>query len=126
VRELVSVVIGGLIASVVPAAVLALIWPLSGRPTFDSYFATFVVLLPFSVATVVVLGLPAFLLLRPLRPSNWWSVSVIGFLLGLVTAVISRLPSHPGIFESLVMASLGALSAFIFWIVWNYGRKPRS
>ena len=125
-REIVSVVAGVLISSVMPAAMLGLIWPLSGRLTFDSASATFFVLLPFSVSAVIVLGLPAFLVLRPLRPGNWWCVSVIGFLLGLVTVVIIRLPSHPGFSESLVMGSLGALSAYIFWIVWKFGAKPRS
>jgi hypothetical protein len=43
------------------------------------FFAGF---LFFSIVYVLVLGFPAFFLLRPYRPGHWWSVAAVGFFIG--------------------------------------------
>jgi hypothetical protein len=126
-REAIFAVLGFATASIIPAAFLASIFPLSGNVDGLSIVGSFVVLYPYSLAAVVVLGVPAFALLRPYRPGNWWSVTAVGLALGLLVALVLRLPAFPEFRDAAMMAPLGAASALAFWLVWRQGTaaKPR-
>jgi hypothetical protein len=77
-REAVFAIIGLVVASIIPAAFLAGTSPLDGNVDWHSFAGTFGVLYPYSISAVVALGVPAFALLRPFRPGNWWSVAAVG------------------------------------------------
>lgn len=124
-REVLSVIIGLIVASVIPATVLASLGPLDGEYHVHSILLSFLVFYPFSAAATGLLGLPAFLVLRPFRPGHWWSVSIAGSLLGVLVAVILRLPSRPNPHDFLVDGPLGAAAALAFWGIWRrYAPNP--
>ena len=110
---------GFLIASTIPAAYLAVIAPLDGEWT--SVAGTFVVLYPFSLVATIVFGVPAFLLLRPLRPGRWWAVAAVGFLLGILVSTALRLDPDP----YWVMGPPAAISTLVFWLIWKRSAAPR-
>lgn len=72
-----------------------------------------------------LLGLPSFLVLRRLGAIRWWSATLVGLLVGVaVFAFIeprgfSAIASVP--YQAALWASIGGLSAFVFWLVWRQG-----
>jgi hypothetical protein len=120
-KEMVAAGIGFLVASIIPPAILAVIWPLGGKLDLSSVIITFYIAYPFSVAAVLVFGLPTFLLLRRFRPGQWWSVIFIGLFLGCIVAIAIGLPSLPDLHDFATMSPLGALSALAFWLIWKRG-----
>ena len=101
-RQSTATVIGFVAASIFPAAMLSLWAPLSGKLSVGSVVGSFVVAYPFSAVFTVLFGLPAFLLLRRLRPGRWWSVLAVGFLLGIPVGIVIRLPGPPNPNDMLV------------------------
>jgi hypothetical protein len=124
-REIVATVLGFLAASIVPPAVMSIAWPLSGELSIGSVLSTFAVAYPFSAGSVVLFGLPAFLLLRPFRPGHWWSVLAAGFLLGTLVAVVLRIPGQPNPNDFLLTGPLGSLSALVFWLIWRPSNQAK-
>jgi len=114
-KELQLTIYGFLVASIVPAIIGSLLSPVNEEPSFIFTAAGFLVFYPFSAVFVFGLGVPTFLLLRPLRPGAWWSVAAIGFLLGIVVAVALRLPYLPNPEDFPGMGALGAFTALVFW-----------
>lgn len=74
-------------------------------------------------ATLVV-GLPSFLLLRKFGMIRWWSATGAGFVIGIVLFVAFG-PRSFSVEETNSQAGLwgtiGAFSAFIFWLIWKQG-----
>jgi len=124
-RETTAAIVGFLVASIIPGATISALWPIDGTHRIGSILSTFAVAYPFSVVAVIFLGLPAFLLLRPFRPGHWWSVLAVGFLLGAMVSVIVRLPSVPNFSDFFRYGPIGALAAYVFWLIWkrHAGRK---
>ena len=108
-----------LTASIVPALYLAVVYPLSGVHDWWSVLGTFFVFYYFAAAATVLLGLPAFLVLRKFNLVTWWSSLGGGALVGVLAqiAVTSGRLDEP---ESLVrFATLGAIAGLAFWLVWR-------
>jgi hypothetical protein len=108
---------GFLAASIFPALVLTVLWPLSGRYDLESMSKTFIVYFSGALAAVVLLGIPSFLILRPLAPGKWWMPLVAGSILSI--PLIFVLPGHATL-ESLVFVPVTAFSALVFWLVWRW------
>ena len=126
-RETRAALVGFLVASVIPSAVLSVLWPLGGDWSLASIGISLLVTYPFSAAAVLVFGVPAFFLLRPLRPGHWWSVGSVGFLLGLLVDVVLHLPYwDPFSLEMLTTGILGAASALVFWLIWKRSATSKS
>ena len=110
-------VAGFLAASVFPALVLAVLWPLSRSHDLVSVSGTFIVYFLGAITAVVLLGIPSFLILRPLAPGKWWMPLVAGSILSI--PLIFVMPGSPSL-ESLVFVPVTALSALVFWLVWRW------
>jgi hypothetical protein len=120
-REILFTIIAFIVAASVPPIIGAFIRPPSGTYDINSIFLAITLFYPFSAAFVVLLGLPAFLILRPFRPGRWWSVAAVGFVLGVLVAIILRLPRHPNPNDFLIDGPLGSLSVLVFWWIWRRG-----
>ena len=118
-REVFAIVVGFIVASIVPMAGLSVVTLVEGVYSVGEIAPWFLVLYPFSAAATVLLGLPAFLLLRPFRPGHWWSVSIAGLLLGILVAIILRLPHRPNPHDFPLYGALGALATLAFWGIWR-------
>ena len=115
--------LGFLAAAIIPAAVLSVVAPLSGKLSVSSALGSFLGFFPFSAAAVIVFGMPAYLLLRRFGPGNWWSVLAVGFLLGVPVAIALRLPGRPDFRDFLTTGPLAAASTLVFWLIWRRGRN---
>jgi len=88
----------------------------------SSLFVALIVLLV-SIAHVVGLGIPAFLLLSYLQIANRWSLIAAGFALGFLPLALFNLATtmrsnDPNFSVPLIFGALGAFSAWIFWVAW--------
>jgi hypothetical protein len=68
VKEVFAIVVGFIVASIVPVAGLSVVTLVEGDYSVGEIALWFLVLYPFSAAATVLPGLPAFLVLRPFRP----------------------------------------------------------
>jgi hypothetical protein len=111
--EPIAVASGLIGAAAVPAAFFSALYP-----------QWFMIFYAYSFIFVVVLGTPAFLILRPFRPGHWWSVMSVGGLLGAGAELLFKIQGTPYIPELLTFAVLGSGSALVFWLIW-IGSLPR-
>lgn len=80
-----------------------------------------VIFFPFALVAVVVLGIPTFLLMRPLAPGTWWMAVFAGLVLGIVLRGILLLILQASL--DVPIELLTALSTLVFWLVWRWGEK---
>ena len=76
----------------------------------------FVAALFFSLPVVLV-AIPIYFLLNRFRLINAWTCLVSGALLGGIFGLVLRLPNPPQSGDVLVMAAIGVVAAFAFWLV---------
>ena len=117
-----AAVLGFLVASVIPPAVMSLLWPLSGELTLRDFVGSFLIFYPFSALFIAVLGVPAFLVLRRFGPGNWWSVAIVGSLLGAGVAVVLDGQLVPN--DLLVACPIATVTVMVFWLIWKQGYRP--
>jgi putative effector of murein hydrolase LrgA (UPF0299 family) len=79
-----------------------------------------------SAAVAALFGAPIFFWLRRINLVRWWSALITGFVVGAVMALVVRLPSLAHMREILLLGLEGAVSAFVFWLIWKQGREPSS
>lgn len=91
----------------------------------------------FSALFMTLFGAPAFLLGKRLNLVRWWSAIIVGSLLGTIVDVVVRWPGTGGSLSSWVVADfrslyvyidtvMGALTGFVFWLVWRRGQSRTS
>lgn len=73
-----------------------------------------------AVVVEVVLGLPAFLLLRRFGAFRWWSATLAGVVAGILVFVVMSFG------DPVLFGGIGGLSAFVFWGVWHQGARQRA
>jgi hypothetical protein len=71
----------------------------------------------FSIITVVVV-FPAYLIGRKLNLITWWSVLIIGALVGAALSLVERQFDPTRV---LAFCGLGLLSSLTFWLIWRTG-----
>jgi len=79
----------------------------------------------FSLIFVFLFGLPCFLVLERFQLVRWWTAVITGIIVGVIATVIVRFPSYPLFWKLVSNAGTGALSAFVFWVIWS-GHKTGS
>lgn len=90
----------------------------------------------FSFAAAIVFGAPSYLVLDYFGYVKWWSSIIIGFAIGVLVEVIlkmdvflSYLPFRTLFDESIgrliTYGVIGAISAFVFWLIWRRGQNKR-
>jgi hypothetical protein len=53
---------------------------------------------------------------------QWWSISVIGILVGGAIGYAYRLPSYPDRYQSSLVQGLGCgIAGIVFWMIWRWG-----
>ena len=120
-KEIVSVGIGLFVASIIPPAIFSIVGALDGQWRLSAIIGTIFITYPFSLLFVLMLGLPTFLALRPYGPGHWWSVAIVGLILGVVVGITLRLPGPPDFRDVPTTGALGVASALAFWMIWRWG-----
>ena len=98
-----AVLLAAIIAALVPMVLLAVLGLFSlmidasaGYLSMESVVMVAVVVTLVAGATVLLLGVPAFLLLRRWRHDSWWTMALAGALLGSLLALWMGWPNMPG------------------------------
>lgn len=118
-KKITAALVGLLVSSAIPAAILSVAGPLSGQRGFLSIAITFAVVYPFSAAATLFLGLPLFFALHRLQLVNWWTSGLGGIFIGVLIAFAIRAPNEVQINEIWKLGVIGLISALAFWIVWK-------
>jgi len=126
VKESTAAIVGFLVAPVVPALMLGALTPISPGvwPDPIAIIGLFPIGYAFSVLFTGLFGVPAFFLARRLRLIRWWSTVTVGFAIGTAVAFIVKLPAPVSFREVITVALIGAVSGFIFWIIYEQ-RRPK-
>lgn len=114
--------LGFLVASLLPAAYLAVAFPISGQRDLQSLLGSFVVFYFFVAAATAILGIPAFLVLNKLKLVTWWSTIGCGAFLAPLALFVVTFPGFPGVGILSTYAMLGGAAGCMFWIFWQAGR----
>jgi hypothetical protein len=117
-----ATVLGMFAASVLPAAYLAILFPLSGARDPVSVISTFLVVYSFVASAAVILGVPIFLVLNKRNLVRWWSATGSGAFVSTVALVTVRTSVHIELEILLLYAMLGGVAGFVFWIFWRSGK----
>ena len=154
-----AVLLAAIIAALVPMVLLAVLGLFSlmidasaGYLSMESVVMVAVVVTLVAGATVLLLGVPAFLLLRHWRRDSWWTMALAGALPGSAQALYLDWPNMPGytlqenwhgkfvfiylygeptryawfkLAESMgTYALLGVATALVFYAVWRWLAVP--
>jgi hypothetical protein len=122
-RELVAIAIGLLVAAVVPVLILAISGLFNGDYALGPMAVPLLIVFVFSSMFACLLGMPAFLVLRPFRPGHWWSVAAAGMLLGAGADALFRL-GVPNLNDMVPVTVFGGASALAFWLIWRRAAPP--
>jgi hypothetical protein len=89
-------------------------------------FQMSIVIAPFAFAVAlgyaVVIGAPAYLLLRQVATVRWWHAVVFGFACGALTIIGMEGGSRPLV---LVFGTIGAISSMGFWVIVSRAHAPK-
>jgi len=84
----------------------------------------FVVFLPpfffISAMVMIVLGFPLLCLGLKFHLVKWWSALIAGFIVGDLLIVMFSWPRMPFLVGFFSMGTIGAVSAFGFWLTWTF------
>jgi len=118
-RDFIFAAIGFVVAPLTTAIIGALLAPIGGGRD-PIAFGLIPVFFFFAALATAVFGVPSFLLLRHFKLIEWWSTLLVGLFIGVVSNLISQLPSRPVLSQNtLNFALIGAMSALSFWLVWR-------
>lgn len=115
-----ATILGFVAASLLPSAYLAVMAPLSGDRNFQSVLGSFVVFYYFASAATVLLGVPAYLILKKFNLVAWWSALGGGTLVGALVSFAVAPTSDPAGHQ--IFAVLGGVAGLLFWIIRRAGR----
>lgn len=89
----------------------------------------------FSFAAAIVFGAPSYLILNYFGYVKWWSSIIIGFAIGVLVEAILKMDTLPYLpFRTMFDETIGrlvtygvtgAISGFVFWIIYRRGQAVR-
>ena len=110
-------VIGFFVAPVICAGIFAVSSPLL------SVIDMFIISYYYSVLATVLIGIPSFLLVRHFWRITWLSALSVGFVDGMFVDII--LFSNSTLSSLATFGMSGAISAFVFWLIWKRGNPSK-
>jgi hypothetical protein len=119
-----STSIAFLTVPLIPSLIGAVLQPATGEFDASTLLVFGVISYVITAVAAGLLGAPIFYWLLRINLVTWWSALITGFLVGTAVAVIVRLPNLASLREVLLLGFEGAISAFIFWLIWKQGREP--
>lgn len=128
-KERTAVVIGLLFVPVVPTAtlmIISMLHPIGTQPSPVTIGSAFLVAYLYSLNAAVIVGLPAFLVLRYLRLVHWWSALAVGCGIGALMAVVLPLRGRGSVGDFPLDCIMGAASGLVFWVIWERGYRGRA
>jgi hypothetical protein len=121
-KQIKATVLGFIAATIVPAAYIAVSFPLSAERNLQAILLSFIVFYFFTVSAAIILGIPGFLVLKKFKLIRWWSAFAYGALVGAssLAALISNVSANS---EAISRnAVLGGIAGLVFWFFWRIGQ----
>jgi hypothetical protein len=135
-REAIATAVGFLIVPIIPGLAFGLGTPVTATgPDLITVLGLLPVGYFFSAVATVVFGVPLFLLGKHLKLIRWWSAIVAAFAVGILVEIVVNLERLDYLYRQvmsgddrslLFFGATGAISAFVFWLIWRQGegRSP--
>ena len=117
-RKHVATTLGFLIAPLFAAIALLAVGAAKSGPDHIDMSALVLALIfyCYTLGATLIIGLPAYLLLRHFNQVTWWSAITGGIFSGAVTFFI---------FNALnpLIIAIGGVSGLVFWLIWRLGKS---
>jgi len=119
-----AVFLSTLVAPITPGLLFVFGTPITREsilhaPDILSLLGLFAIGYFFGLVATVLIGLPVFALLHTVYKVRLWTSCLVGFLIGLVGAVVIRMPNIPASKDFLITCSVGMISSITFYLVWK-------
>jgi hypothetical protein len=115
IKQPIATALAFLIASIFPAVVLTILEVPEGYLDVKAFLGWTLIAYFFTFGVTVVIGLPAYLLLKRFHLVTWWSAMLTGILGGVVMVYMSK-----SLTPSVV--PVGGLAGLVFWLIWRCGK----
>jgi hypothetical protein len=114
--------IGFLAAALIPAIFMCVFW----QPrNVNEIIILFLGFYTFSVLTVISIGFPTLLIVKYFWRISLHSSLIGGTIGGLIIAILFFRIGFNDIDLALMYMALGAITAYVFWLIWEYGNSVR-
>jgi hypothetical protein len=121
-KKTTATIIGFLVSPLIAAILGILITPLGANQEVASRLGLLPIFYFFSILATLTFGVPIFFLLSYLKAISWWSALGAGVVIGILVAVVLRLPDIVQIRDFMSMIPMGVASALGFWLIWRRGQ----
>jgi hypothetical protein len=118
-RKHIATIFGFLMAPLFAAIALSVIEVAKGHLDLRDTFRWTFIFYCFTLGATLIIGLPAYLLLRRFDKVTWWSAISTGIFSGAVMVLMFR-PL------SLLVMVIGGLSGLVFWAIWRLGNTQQA
>ncbi len=71
----------------------------------------------YALAVSLIIGLPAYLILRRFDKVTWWSAVLVGMFSAVIFVIFG--------YMDRVVILVGGLSGLVFWLIWKQGHKEK-
>lgn len=120
-KQSTSTITGVFVAPLVPVVVMGALDPPRAQ-WLGLYFGIAAIVYVYALATMLMVGVPAYLLFKRWGLVQWWSVPIVGFAVGACVGYFFRLPFRSVPKESALVQGIAcALAGFVFWLIWRKG-----
>lgn len=116
-------VIGCFIAPLIAAAIAVGLTAVKQDSNYFSLLGLFPIFYFYAFAAMILLGLPIFYILLHFNLISWWTAILAGSLVGVVIAVVLRMPSTVNVGDMIALSAIGAISGFSFWLIMHLGQN---
>lgn len=118
-RNIISGFLGLIVASAMSTTIFAAIGYFRGGASVEELLPFVPLYFLFSLIAATVLGVPMLWVFKHFEIVRWWSSAAAGLIVGMVAAMLIKLPSLPQPISVLSFGLIGAISAIGFWLVWQ-------
>ena len=118
-----AIILGFLIAPMVPVAGAAVLSPPSNAEDLYLLAVMSAIVYVYGLFLTGVLALPAYLILRRFNLVNFLTSVITGLLISLIFSIVIHIQNVTTFEDSFVKSCSGACAGFVFWLFWRAGRN---
>ena len=118
-KKITAIIAGCIFAPSTSALIAVALTALKQGASFYSLLGLFPIFYLYSLAAMLLFGLPIFLVFLYLKILSIWSSIIAGLFVGSVVAIVIRLPNSIHMSDFTTLPLIGATVGVTFWITYS-------